>query len=281
MEPYKKRLHLDKTEVLFLLGLVFLVSSLMFCFGMLLGFGLKNGNAPVEQAEHKGEHSDAHGSHGQGRSPASTDGTPGSQSETKKTKAEKIDNSPGARLRQDFKESKQRSLVEMNLRNTDAVQPKSLVDAKAHFAAHTDWNRNPGLEKDKEAFSNQTSETAANDRKVAGEEDETAREVPQGVKGLFERKPTSEDVFSPPPGTFTVQIASYATADESSAKIIDLRKKNFNEAYVQTVKLKNGETWYRVSVGAFPTSAWARKTGEKLVKQKLASDFVIRQVNND
>jgi septal ring-binding cell division protein DamX len=164
----------------------------------------------------------------------------------------------------------------MNLRSSEAVKPKSLVDAKAHFAAHSEWSRNPSSEKNQEKFSNDiASET---NQEIAKYTDEPTKEVPQGVKGLFERKPTSQDVFSPAPGSYTVQIASYATPDESNAKIIDLRRSNFNEAYVQPVKLKNGEVWYRVSVGSFPSPSWAKKTGEKLVRQKLASDFVIRQV---
>jgi cell division septation protein DedD len=274
VEPYKKRLHLDKTEVTFLLGLVFLISSLMFCFGLLLGFGLKN-KGSVEMTHAAVEKK----TQSHGRSPASEHDKPMPNDKHEKV-AEKSEVLAGQKLRQDYKESKQRGLVEMSLRSTEAVKPKSMVDARAHFASHPEWSRNPASEKDGEKFA-KAEESAEQNKDLKSVSDEPAKEVPQGVKGLFERKPTSLDVFSPMPGSFTVQIASYATADESTAKVIELRKNNFSDAYVQQIKLKNGETWHRVSVGSFKSDDWARKTGEKLVKQKLASDFVVRKVANE
>ena len=275
MEPYKRRLHLDRSEVLLIFGLVVLMSSLMFTLGVVVGSGLngtglelkgfgtaskvsEHGAAVASQAGH--EETEAHEeSAEQGeRHPASV--------------AEKEKETPGSDLRKAFRDSKQRALVDMTLRDTPNKIPKSVADAEAHFEATKEWDRKPAAlededkDKDKEVVQKPVE-------KVLNQSNTTE------LKKLFERRPSSIDRFSPTPGAYTVQVASYASQDESTAKITELRKSGFNDAYVQAIRLKNGESWFRVAVGSFPSPAWAKKAGEKLVKRKLASDFVIRQVN--
>ncbi len=272
MEPYKKRLHLDKTEMIFLFGLVFLISSLMFTFGILMGFGLKPTEVKtVEELAHSEKTGNSHDVHS--RSPAAE--TEKSPLETGETDSEKIakkegpvKKTTGNKLKDDYYDSKQRALVDMALRESPGGDPRSILDTKAHLAANTQWKREIASESGPEKKDEVDNST-----------EETAKDVSMGVRELFERSPTSAEIFVPTPGSFTVQIASYATKDESRAKIIELRKANFNEAYVQEVKLKNGEVWWRVAVGSYPGAAWAKKAGETLKRRKLAVDFVIREVN--
>lgn len=272
MEPYRKRLHLDKTETIFIFGLVFLISSLMFTFGILVGFSLKPKDVEVAKNKvddvHAGLKATMH------RSPASEESHESSSGESHKEgggESPKIAKRiPGKVLRQDYYESKQRALVDMALRETPTGEPRSILDTKAHFAANTQWKRDLASEAnpaEKDPGSNEAEET------------EEPKDVALGVRELFERSPTSSEVFVPTPGSFTVQIASYATKDESRAKVFELRKAGFNDAYVEEVKLKNGETWWRVAVGSFPGANWAKKAGDTLKRRKLAGDFVIRQVN--
>jgi len=168
-------------------------------------------------------------------------------------------------LKAAFQKAKQRALVDMALKETNITGPKSVLDEKAHFEA-----TNPGIRKPASV------ETEASPSLV--KEGSIAKAPPSSVKSLFERAPSSKDIFEPIPGQYTVQIASYSTSDESVAKVANLRKSGFNQAYQRVIKAPKGDTWYRVAVGSYPTAEWAKKTGQQLIRRKLASDFVVRRV---
>lgn len=261
MEPITRRLHLDRMEIFLVLGIMFLVSSLMFTLGVMVGMGVPAPRSSFSAASstehstvvsHNDEAPSKNHDHSEDRAPAST----ADHASLKKL--------PGAELKKAFRDSKQKALVEMTLRDTPDTQPKSIVDAQAHFEASGDSNRSPASvdEKKKDV--------------KKGAPVKVANSV--AVKSLFERRPGSKDRFSPIPGQFTVQVGSYSTADESDAKVFELRKAGFNDAYVQSVKTKKGDVWYRVGVGSFTKSPWAKKIGERVVRRQLSSDFFVRQV---
>ncbi len=249
----KKRIYFDRTEVFLVLGLIVLRAGLMFSLGMLVASGLNPKNA-VDASHHSdSEKTVAQTAHGVGRKPASAESA--------------SNNSSNGKLKAAYQQAKQKALVDMALRESAPSGPKSVLDEKAHFEANSEWGRKPASQ-EMEPLSKSAEITQKAQLKSA----------PNSVKNLFERSPTSKDNFEPVPGTYTVQIASYATQDESQAKVAVLRKSGFNQAYDKSVKLGKGDTWYRVAVGSFPTSDWAKKTGQQLVRRKLATDFVVRRV---
>ncbi|MBS1984417.1 MAG: SPOR domain-containing protein [Bdellovibrionales bacterium] len=264
----KPRIQLDRVEIMVVFSIFILVGGMTFILGVLVGHGLgaRDSGAAAhlsastektmgEHGEHAVEHvAEAHHEEKSARKPASVEGAPGSE------------------LRKAFRDSKQRALVEMALRDDVAARPRSVLDAEAHLAAHPEWSRKPS--------SLPAPDTRSEEAEAARKRDEDREKagVPSTVKHLFERKPSAIDAFSPKSGQFTIQIASYSTADESQSKVAELRRSGFNEAYMEPTKKKGGETWYRVNVGSFPNQDWANRTGQRLVRRGLSHDFVIRQV---
>lgn len=259
----KIRIHLDRSEIFLVFVLFLLTSGMMFTLGVLVGHGMgarAGGAAPLSHSTETAMAGTEHGEHGEHdegkRKPASI------ANEKKQ---------PGQGLRKAFRDSKQEALVEMALRETTNDKPKSVLDAQAHMGSHADWDRKPASESipdpEKEEF--EKSRLAEEAREKDG--------VPKSVKSLFERKPSAIDKFTPKPGAYTVQIASYSSTDEAEAKVTNLRKSGYNEAYTESVKVR-GETWYRVSVGSFVNDTWAQKEGKTLQRRGLANQYTVRQV---
>ena len=248
METFKTRLNLDKTEVLLLFGLISLLAGLMFTLGIVVGSGISRPGTETA-SHHETAEDHASGDHAK----VGTAKIPSDSTELKKA----------------FRDSKQKALLEMTLRGAKigSSVPSSVSDAEAHFESEA-GNRIPAKVEDADLSEN-TEKKIAEERKITKD---------GNVKNLFERGPSSIHKFVPTPGAYTVQIASFSSGDESSAKVMELRKAGFTESYAHQINLKNSDVWYRVSVGSFPTPVWAKKTGENLVRRKLASDFLIRQV---
>jgi len=261
MQGHKKRIHLDRVEILAVFVVLVLSHGLLYVLGVLSGFGLhpQSGSGPhLSDAAHEvAGHGEAKNEHGNSRSPAS-------HADSKNSK----DSSPGSELRRAYRESKQQAFVEMNLRKDTNQKPKSVTAAEAHLEAHPDWDRKPPEVAEAPAESELK-------RDPAGHKEPSNQNA---VKRLFERRPASIDYFEPRPGFYTVQIASYATSEEAEAKISELRGVGFNEAYIQRVSNGKGNQWHRVAVGSFPSPDWAKKTGDKLIRRKMAHDFIVKQV---
>ena len=254
-----RRLHLDRTEVLLILAIMFLVSSLMFTLGVMVGMGVPNSQIAVHGAPSEREPSVAHADSDHSKNHDNSEHrAPASVAAQAKEKS-----APGSELKKAFRDSKQRALVDMNLREVPENKPQSIVDTEAYFESVGTRGRAPASVPEKKFGSKKNQVRGAN---------------PEAVKNLFERRPASKERFNTVAGQFTVQVGSYATSEESEAKVFQLRKSGFNDAYVQSVKTKKGETWYRVGVGSFRQAAYAKTTGEKLVKRKLSSDYFIRQI---
>lgn len=266
MSAPKVRVHLDKTEVIWIFAIFLLTGGMMFSLGVLVGTGLGGGAAAHGEAA-AGEHEEAHEEAAGHKKEKKTAGrAPASQS------AENVE--PGSGLRKAFRDSKQRALVDLALKESmSGAKPNSVVDNEAHLLAHSEWNRKPA---------NSTDEVDQKDaefnKALKSEKEREAAGVPGGIKHLFERKPSTKDIFTPKSGGYTVQISSYATIDEAEAKVGALRRAGFNEAYFEQVKVRGGEKWYRVSVGSFPNTEWANKMGQTLKRRALAQDFAVRQI---
>lgn len=249
-----RRIHLDKVEASLLVGVVFLISGMMFTLGVLVGYGIgekknltgtkvaltEHGKSVVETVDHSPH-----------RAPASA------AEEASPKKA------PGERIRSDFRKAKQEALNQFENEAPSLAKPVSVADTEAYFS-DTQNERSPAS-LEQIPRSRKATVFPKADNEVA-------------VNQLFERRPSSKEVFKPVFNSYTVQIASYSTADEANGKVVVLREAGFSDAFVIPIK-SGGEQWFRVAVGSFKDKEWAKKSGEKLVKKKLANDFIVRQVN--
>lgn len=266
MSPKKSWIHLDRAELFAVFIVLMLSHGLLYVLGVLTGYGLNpegsSHTAAIETVSGHEKKSVAKHSVESGRSPASV-------------AAEEKADEPGRALRKAFKESKQQALNELSLRKTVAEgKPKSVVEMEAHFDSHSEWNRKPAMI-DKAA---EIPAEAADAKSVPTPTPPKEASTTRAVSGLFERRPSSVQKFEPRPGTFAVQLASYTTEDEAQAKVSELRKAGYDEAFIKTTLNNAGTTWYRVQVGSFPNKAWAQKTGEKIVRRQLAQDYIVRPV---
>ena len=257
MAETSRKKNLGSQETMWVFSLVFLLSGLMFSVGLWVGYGFR----PAE--EKAAAHAIANAEHE-------------SHEEANRAPAAVVeDDRGGAALRAGFLQDKRNTLDRETLSREASTTPKSIEDSRAHLASHDQWTRTPAGAKD-----NSGDEARSRAMSAAAQEAERIKQGPgQNVRGLFERSTSSIDTFEPQPGRFTVQIASFATEDEARAKITKLREEGFQEAYYKTVKIRGGETWYRIFVGSFPTPVWAKRMGDKLKKQKMTTDFAIREVN--
>jgi cell division protein FtsN len=76
-------------------------------------------------------------------------------------------------------------------------------------------------------------------------------------------------------GRYTVQVSSWRTRRKAEAQAELLRREGY-DAYVQRAVLDNGETWYRVRVGAFATVEEARQFAATLSDQLESGYWVDR-----
>jgi cell division protein FtsN len=75
---------------------------------------------------------------------------------------------------------------------------------------------------------------------------------------------------------FTVQVASYPTAEAAKAYANDLVKKGFPAFPVEANV--NGRTWYRVSVGSFKTMKDATTYRAQLLKQADLQNAIVQKI---
>ena len=238
--------------------LVVLLAGLMFSVGLWVGLGFAGPHSQI--AAQLGVDV-----HGEQRAPASEDGSSANGNAAPQEVA-------GASLKKAFQESKQKALSEAVVSIQAADTPKSILDATAHKESHAQWDRKPASNASDEAEKAAFSDLAEKEAKRLKDG------PPAKVKGLFERSPDSVKDFDPVPGNYTLQIASFATAEESAAMVKQLRKSGFLDAYTKAIQFKNGETWHRVAVGSYPNPVYARQMGERIRKRGLSKDFIVRKV---
>ncbi len=256
MESFRKNLHLTRQEALMVFVLVVLLSGLMFSVGLWLGISMSSAHPEIAQLPTSSNHA--------GRKPSSV--------ETSTEKKVEVAPRAGENLRKAFQESKQKALAEVMVEQSTSDVPKSILDSRAHQEEHSEWNRKPA------SVEPQVREEDSLGRLRDQEEARRKAGPPGKVSSLFERSPDAIKDFDPKPGTYTVQLASFATYDESVALVKDLRKAGFLDAYTQEISFKNGEKWHRVALGSYPNPVYARKMGERLRRRGLAKDFIVRKV---
>jgi len=248
----KKFIHFERSELFVVFVLLALSHGMLFVLGLLTGFGVTPGGSAADLF-----HRTAATAPGHGRAPASHH------------EAVKVASSDPEMLemKKAFDESKKQAFVEASLRKNWVDGPRSLLEEDRFKGG-----REPASER--QMFD---SDGGNKDTAVAKAENEAKQNQGNGVSALFERNPASIRTFSPRPGGFTVQIASYSTQDQAQAKVAELRSNGFDEAYMLGIQSKSGGNWYRVLVGSYNDVKWAKKAGERLVRQQFAHDFMIQK----
>lgn len=84
------------------------------------------------------------------------------------------------------------------------------------------------------------------------------------------------EVASTTVGKWTLQIASYPKEDEAQKHAEDLKTKGFSAFYIPA-QVK-GATWYRVSVGLFPTMSGANEYKEEFIKKSSVSKVIVQKI---
>jgi len=80
-------------------------------------------------------------------------------------------------------------------------------------------------------------------------------------------------------GRYTLQIAAYKDFKDAVSQMAALKKKGI-ESYREK-GVKDGETWYRVRCGAFPTYEAAKKFKAQLAKKKINSMIIKKEAHED
>ncbi|MCX5902702.1 MAG: SPOR domain-containing protein, partial [Proteobacteria bacterium] len=113
---------------------------------------------------------------------------------------------------------------------------------------------------------------AAEPAKTASERPPEAAPVPPAKPPEAEQKaleqqpqatPKPKMAKTPAPGSYCVNVGSFKLKDSTERVCGDLKKQGY-EPTVETVTLKDGNTWYRVTVGSFATREEAGKFGREL-----------------
>jgi len=171
-------------------------------------------------------------------------------------------------LKNSYVKSKQNLLVETQLRAEDKQDfGRSIADAKAYKQKQKlDWGNAPTPIK--------AMRSIASEKEVA-----KTPKVEGALSSLFERSPASVKSFSPTFGDFTLQVASYATEGEAAARVRQMVASGVSEAYYRKSSKKGQETWYQVLVGSYKEKKWAQKSGARLIRRSVASDYFVKKVH--
>ena len=76
-----------------------------------------------------------------------------------------------------------------------------------------------------------------------------------------------------PEGVFTLQVGSFATAQEGNDQIESLDSLGL-KPYLRLVNVR-GKRWFRVYMGGFPSQSVADQAGSRYLKQHLIENFVV------
>ncbi|CAN5471561.1 hypothetical protein BH10BDE1_BH10BDE1_25880 [soil metagenome] len=110
--------------------------------------------------------------------------------------------------------------------------------------------------------------------RVANNASPTTKEKPQAESRVPSSLPKT--VGAANDVEFTVQVASYPTADAAKQHVDAMVKKGF-PAFPVEAKI-NGKTWYRVSVGSFKSFNDASKFRAQLLKQAELPSAIVQKV---
>ncbi len=92
------------------------------------------------------------------------------------------------------------------------------------------------------------------------------------------RRPAAvpKDVTQYPQGRYTVQVASFSSEDDAKKRTQELQDKGFSSFYLPAQV--NGKTWYRVSVGQFPTENEAKVYRHQFMQKTKIESAIIQKI---
>lgn len=92
------------------------------------------------------------------------------------------------------------------------------------------------------------------------------------------RKPANvpKNITQYPEGKFTVQVASFSAEDDAKKRSQELQDKGFSAFYLPAKV--NGKTWYRVSVGQFPTENEAKVYRHQFIQKTKIESAIIQKI---
>jgi cell division protein FtsN len=169
---------------------------------------------------------------------------------------------------------------------------KETVDKEE--SARTTAKNEKSVEKESKAQANhevaaKTTKTAATEAKTEAKPDLTAASKAamriaqnaspeEPVKRVETRVPSSlpKTVGSSQDVEFTVQVASYPTAEAAKQHANELVKKGFPAFPVEATV--GGKVWYRVSVGSFKTQKEATLYRAELLKQTTVASAIVQKI---
>ncbi len=143
-------------------------------------------------------------------------------------------------------------------------EEKNKVEEHAEAAHAAHGEKEPAKKPGKEV-SNAAHRVAAG--KAPTELHEPTNPKPEGLP---------KEVASTTTGKWTIQIASYSKEDEAIRHTEELKAKGFS-AYIVTAQVK-GATWYRVSVGSFPTMSEAAGYKTELMKKANLTTAIVQKI---
>ncbi|MCC7442843.1 MAG: SPOR domain-containing protein [Bdellovibrionales bacterium] len=140
---------------------------------------------------------------------------------------------------------------------------------------------------------------AEQEKKVAGAADETLfqelhdevgksgvqlnppRQVKLPEQAISEKAPAAEGT-SPadsdhPSGRFTIQVGSFPSAAEASAKAAALSSAGM-QPFVRAAEVPGKGEWHRVYIGGFGSEAEAQKEGQRLQQSKAFDSFIVARM---
>ena len=87
-----------------------------------------------------------------------------------------------------------------------------------------------------------------------------------------------QNVAQYPAGKFTVQIASFSSEDDAKKRAEDLKNKGYSAFYLPAKV--NGQNWFRVSVGQFPTENEAKSYRTEFMQKSKIESAIIQKMTN-
>ncbi len=87
-----------------------------------------------------------------------------------------------------------------------------------------------------------------------------------------------QNVAQYPAGKFTVQVASFSSEGDAKKRAEDLKNKGYSAFYLPAKV--NGQNWFRVSVGQFPTENEAKSYRTEFMQKSKIESAIIQKMTN-
>ena len=161
---------------------------------------------------------------------------------------------------------------------TEEARTPAAAIVKAPDTAHT------------ESAHQQAATSAVHNEVAPGQPMKVAQSIVEG-KHAVEAKPAlapakgprlpaalPQNVAQYPVGKFTVQVASFSSEDDAKKRAEDLKNKGYSAFYLPAKV--NGQNWFRVSVGQFPTENEAKSYRSEFMQKSKIESAIIQKMTN-